>query len=148
VDESSLSTYQFTDQKVLVKPSLDTATVVLRYNVLPVGELLVPVTQACCERRALMVRFLDNGSGAQVLVKVKQYNVRTGQLTTLMSFDSNNYSPELRASTPAWRTPPWLRAGLFQVINQKQIGQVADVSVHVVLLVGGKAWARHTGHTR
>ncbi len=90
VDQSSLLTYQFTDGKAYVagdKPG----KVTLRYNVLPVGDLLVPVTQACCEGRALWVRFLDNGTGAQVTVKLQQYNVISAVTTTLLSFDSNKF---------------------------------------------------------
>ena len=87
VDQSSISTYQFTGQLAFVRPSLAKGTVTLRYNVFPAGDLLKPITDPCCEARALMVRFLDNGSGAQVIVTLKQYNVTTGRLTTLLRFD-------------------------------------------------------------
>jgi hypothetical protein len=93
VDESSISTYQFVGQLAFVRPSLATGTVTLRYNVLPTGDLLKPINP-CCEFRTLDVRFLDNGSGAQVIVTLKQYNVGTGQLTTLLTFDSNDFPPQ------------------------------------------------------
>src|ERR1700758_5450094 len=94
VDPSSTSTYLFVDQLAYVAPSVKTGTVTLRYNVFPAGDLLTPVTEPCCEGRALLVRFLDNGSGAQVIVTLKQYNVRNGQVTTLLTFDSNAYPPK------------------------------------------------------
>jgi hypothetical protein len=101
VDESSISTVRFDGQLAFVRSSLATGTVTLRYNVFPAGDLLKPLTHgACCESRALMVRFLDNGSGAQVIVKLKKYNVRTGQLTTLLTFDSNNYPPQSAFQEP------------------------------------------------
>ncbi len=90
VDESSLLTYQFTDGNAFVR-GIQPGRVVLRFNVLPVGDLLVPVTNGCCEGRALWVRFLDNGSGAQVTVKLKRRNIITGVTTTLLSFDSKNF---------------------------------------------------------
>ncbi len=101
VDQSSLLTYQFKDGAAFVRGNTQ-GRVVLRFNVLPVGDLLIPVTQACCEGRALWVRFLDNGNGAQVLVKLKQYNVTTGVITTLLSFNSNDFPPQptFQSATP------------------------------------------------
>jgi hypothetical protein len=101
VDESSLLTYEFKDGAAFVRGN-GPGKVVLRFNVLPVGDLLVPVTNACCEGRALWVRFLDNGEGAQVLVNLKQSNVVTGETTTLLSFDSDDFpaQPTFQDATP------------------------------------------------
>jgi hypothetical protein len=99
-DESSTSTVLFNGQLAFIRPSLPTGSVTLRYNVLPTGNLISPITQPCCESRALMVRFLDNGHGAQVIVRLKRYNVRTGELTTLLTFDSNRFTPQMGFQEP------------------------------------------------
>jgi hypothetical protein len=93
VDESSTSKFQFNGGAAFLRSSVTSGSVILRYNVLPAGKLLTPITDSCCQARALVVRFLDNGSAAQVFVTLKRYNVRTGQVTTLLTFDSNNFAP-------------------------------------------------------
>ncbi len=110
VDPSTISMATFSGSAALVKGT-NSARVVLRYNILPTDEMLVNVTQPCCEGRALWVRFLDNGDGAQVLVNVKRTNVNTGQTTTILSFDSNNYAPQ---STFQDATP---NTGLGPLVN-------------------------------
>jgi hypothetical protein len=92
VDPTSLSSYQFDGTAVLIRPSLPDGQVVIRYNVSPGA--FQNLTQACCESRVLVVRFVDNGAGAQVQVKLKRYNIFTGATTTLLSFDSNNSTPQ------------------------------------------------------
>jgi hypothetical protein len=94
VDTSSTATVQFKGGDAYVLPSVNSGSVVLRYNVLPAGKLLTPLSNPGVESRALVVRFLDNGSAARVVVKLKSYNVHTGLVTTLLSFDSNNFPPQ------------------------------------------------------
>src|SRR5512147_1387851 len=91
VDPTSLSSYQFDGPAVLIRPSLPDGQVVIRYNVSPGA--FENLTEPCCEGRALVVRFVDNGPGARVLAKLKRYNIFTDTLETLLSFDSNNYPP-------------------------------------------------------
>ena len=91
VDESSISTFEFTGQAAFVRSSVATGSTVLRYNVVPAGDILKPITDPCCEKRSLMVRFVDNGGAAHVIVTLKRYNVKTGKLTTLLTFDSDHY---------------------------------------------------------
>ena len=100
VDESSTSTYKFTGQAAFVRSSLATGTTLLRYNVVPSGDILKPITNPCCEARALMVRFLDNGTAAHVIVTLKQYNVKTGKLTTLVTFESDHYPAQSEFQEP------------------------------------------------
>ena len=39
------------------------------------------------------VRWIDNGSGARVVVRLKSYEVDTGKVITLLAFDSNDSFP-------------------------------------------------------
>jgi hypothetical protein len=91
VDPASLSSALVNGQLVFIRPGLATGTVTIRYNVLPVGDLITNLTQPCCQSRELVVRYMDNGPGAQVLVKLKRYNVNTGAVTTLLTFNSKNF---------------------------------------------------------
>jgi len=71
--------------------SLSNGTVVIRYNVLPVRDLIKPLDPAAPGQcRELFVRFLDNGSAARVIASLRRMDVRTGQITTLLTFDSNS----------------------------------------------------------
>jgi hypothetical protein len=83
---------QFDGPAVLIRSSLPDGQVVIRYNVSPGA--FENLTDPCCQGRDFVVRFVDNGPGAQVLVKLKRYNVFTGTTTTLLSFDSNDFPPK------------------------------------------------------
>jgi hypothetical protein len=47
----------------------------------------------------LTVRFADNGSAAQVLVRLQRVHIFTGVLTTLVELNSNDYPPSTVAQT-------------------------------------------------
>ncbi len=91
VDEGSLTSFQFTGGAAFLRTTVSTGFAILRFNVLPVGSLATALTQPCCEGRALMVSYIDDGPGAQVLVSLKRYNIKTGKTTTVLTFDSNNF---------------------------------------------------------
>src|SRR5512146_1339604 len=90
VDEGSRSSYQFSGPNAWIRTSLSAASAILRYNVLPVGDLTKALQSGQC--RKMLVRAVDNGSDAQVLVKLQRYNLNDGSVTTLLSYDSNNFS--------------------------------------------------------
>lgn len=60
-------------------------TITLRYNLDHVEESFDPEHEC----KTLQVRYVDNGNGAHVLVRIKGQDVVTGQVTTLATFDSN-----------------------------------------------------------
>jgi len=63
-----------------------TGTLNLRYNVTAVDGLFGG------EGVELGVRFIDNGADAQVVVRLQQYALETGDGTTLLTLDSNEFS--------------------------------------------------------
>jgi hypothetical protein len=63
-----------------------TGTLNLRYNVTSVDGLFGG------EGVELGVRFRDTGSAAQVVVRLQRYALETGDLTTLLTLDSNEVS--------------------------------------------------------
>ena len=113
VDDGSTGTYLFTGGVATLKPTVSSGFTIIRYNVLPVGNLIQPVTQPCCESRALMVRYQDDGPGAQVLVTLKRYNVHNGQVTTLLTFDSNKFPQKSGFQEPV----PTISEGSFFNFN-------------------------------
>lgn len=100
VDPASLSSALFSGQLVFIKPGLATGTVTIRYNILPVDDLTTVLTNPAVQARELVVRYMDNGPGAQVLVKLKQYNVNTGAVTTLLTFNSKNFPSQTGFQQP------------------------------------------------
>jgi hypothetical protein len=64
--------------------------------------LAIPITEPCCQGRAFWIRFIDNGNAARVQVYLKQQNVNTGAIATLLSFDSDDYPPlpTFQSATP------------------------------------------------
>jgi hypothetical protein len=99
VDESSISTYQFNDQAAFVRSSVATGTTLLRYNVVPAGDILKPITDPCCEARALMVRFLDNGSAARVIVR----RISVSLAVTPFPAMPPRAEPPIKTSSPSGR---------------------------------------------
>jgi len=60
------------------------ATLNIRYNVV-MGDVLGLFDAK------LRVRYVDNGSGARVIVRLKQYDLDTGEISVMTDFDSNTF---------------------------------------------------------
>lgn len=84
VDESDLSTVSLSAGTVSLKTSLESETAYVRYNVVAENGLF----NDCLK---MAVRFQDNGDSAQVIVRLKQYNMTTGHTTTLLTLDSDTF---------------------------------------------------------
>ena len=83
-DEKSKPKFKFSDARALVKAS---GTVWLRYNVTPGGS----IDGFPGNGLTMAIRYRDNGSKARVDVQLRQMNIMTSNVTTIASFNSNNY---------------------------------------------------------
>ena len=87
VDEADQGKVVNNGSIVALKPEA-TGTVNLHYNVVSVGGLFGG------SGIELGVRFRDNGPEARVVVRLRRYALVTGETTTLLTLNSNNFQPQ------------------------------------------------------
>jgi hypothetical protein len=89
VDELDLSLFDFVNGEARVKSTAPApATLNLRYNIVAIDEL----SSGFQDPYRFRARFRDNGSGAQVVLRLKSVNFATGLTSTITTFDSNTFS--------------------------------------------------------
>ncbi|MBI5740974.1 MAG: hypothetical protein HZA16_09650 [Nitrospirae bacterium] len=71
----------------ILSTAVSTSVLNIRYNVVAVDGLLNNLNGT-----VLTARFLDNGSGARVILRLKKYDFDTGITSTLLTLDSNSFS--------------------------------------------------------
>jgi hypothetical protein len=102
VDPNSTTLVKYIDGRVELRNDAPVGTTAfIRYNVLPVRDLVANVISG--ESRSFAARFLDDGAG-HVFLSLKQVNLLTGEITTLMTLDSNASAPS--TSYQEGFTPP------------------------------------------
>jgi hypothetical protein len=91
VDPNSTSLVKYVDGKVELRNDAPVGSIAfIRYNVLPVRDLAQDLQSI--EYRVFAARFLDDGAG-HVFLTLKQVNLSTGVITTLLTLDSNQSAP-------------------------------------------------------
>jgi hypothetical protein len=143
-DEDSQSTILFDNGSAFLRPSLTTGSATLRFNVLPVGVLVTPLTSPSTQSRALAVRYLDNGSGAQVIVKLKRLNVNTGGVLTLLTFNSNDHP---QGSTFQQPTPTIGEGSFFNFSFAQDTVEGVDTGVNYAYFIEAKLIRTAAGGT-
>src|SRR5215217_4411079 len=88
VDEADLGVVALSSNTAAVKPATIAATVEIRYNIVATQGLF----GGECNTKTLLIRYADNGSQAQVIVRVHTFNIRTGVSSILAEFNSNNHA--------------------------------------------------------
>lgn len=68
---------------------LQTVQAVIRYNVTAADGLFFDSGRLC-----MVVRFRDDGNRARVFLRLLRLNVNDGTAATLLTFDSNSFSPQ------------------------------------------------------
>jgi hypothetical protein len=89
VDESDVSKIQFSGARAILKAGAGNSSAVIRFSIHP-G---VSVDNLQLAQTTLSIRYKDNGSGAQVVAKLKAWQDNgdgEGTTTTLLTVDSNH----------------------------------------------------------
>jgi hypothetical protein len=104
VDEADRDEFEFVGGRVRIRPGLDTASVVIRYDIQDgLNGHITP------DYVAIIPRYRDNGPDARVIIRLKTYDVDTGDTSTLLTFDSNDFDQEqgYRLDNVNMANPPW-----------------------------------------
>jgi hypothetical protein len=86
VDEADLSTVDIISNDTRVNTSTTSATVDIRYNIVATAGLF----GGECNVKFLTARYADNGTAAQVLIRLYTFNLTTGVSSMLVELNSNN----------------------------------------------------------
>lgn len=87
VDEADLGIVSLSSPYVTLTGAAPAgSTVDVRYNVVYLTGL------QGFDRFLLRVRFLDNGNGARVIARLKEYDITNGNTLTLLTLDSNDFA--------------------------------------------------------
>jgi hypothetical protein len=89
VDEADSSIVALDSNTVAVRGSANVGTVNIRYNIADVSGPFSGTKNAM----QLTARMADNGPAAQVVIRIIQLNVSSGELTTLGELNSNSFPP-------------------------------------------------------
>lgn len=85
VDEADMSSVTFSQHIAMISSAASPAEeVVLRYNILPIGNLANSGVN-----KTMSARFRDNGANARVILRLIKTNFASGNSTTVLVLDSN-----------------------------------------------------------
>jgi len=87
VDEADLKIVAISSNTTAVNSATLAGTVDVRYNVVATAGLF----GGECNAKFLTARYADNGSSAQVIIRLYTFNIKTGVSATLVELNSNNF---------------------------------------------------------
>jgi hypothetical protein len=100
VDEADLNIVALSSNSTAVNSSTVSGIVDVRYNIVATAGLF----GGECNTKFLTARYADNGSSAQVIIRLYTFNIKTGVSSTLVELNSNNYVQQTtaQAQTVSW----------------------------------------------